>query len=113
MHVIPKSGNYDRCIRNASLRVTRELAGENTGWVKQGIDADNDRIYYMQSPPSSSYKENRILTYDWEGNLTHTFTIDSAAEGEHLMWLDNCFYAGFNNSQSGTIEIYRLDYVFG
>ena len=112
-YVIAKSGTYDLCILNASLRVTRELSGENTGWVKQGIDADNDRIYYMQSPSSSLYKENRILTYDWDGNLTHTFTIDSAAEGEHLMWLDNCFYAGFNNSQSGTIEIYRLDYVFG
>ena len=111
-YVIAKSGTYDLCVLNASLRVTRELTGQNTGWTKQGIDADNDRIYYMQSPSSSSHKENRILTYDWEGNLTNTFTIDSVAEGEHLMWLDNCFYAGFNNNQSGTIEIYRLDYMF-
>jgi hypothetical protein len=68
--------------------VTTTVRGEN---VNQGIDADDDYIYDVQS--KSGYY-NTVMVYDWDGEYQATVKVPSKYEMENLYHVGNKFYAG-------------------
>ena len=66
---------------------------KNDDELNQGIDADGDYIYDVQSPRKSSF--NTITVYDWDGEYQFKVKVSKKYEMENLYHAGSTYYAGF------------------
>jgi hypothetical protein len=107
-----KVNGYGLLLLDEDLKLIERLDGGGIGHTAQGVDCDDEYIYYAQSPGGGN-KNNVIRVYDKQGKLVKQFTIDLPYEIENIFWYDGAFYAGFNCSGQATPRrVYRLDLNF-
>lgn len=106
-YIIGISGSYDFVILDKDFKKVQRFRGTNTGLVKQGVDCDENYIYFPQC--TSDATKNVIMVYDWEGNFITQIRVKSFQEIESLFHIGDDWYITFNASGS---YIYKatLDY---
>ena len=88
-YVAGLSNCYDFAILDSNLKMVQRFDGKDTGWTKQGVECDENYIYFVH------YKSDALIVYDWNGNHIKTvrmyLTRFGAQEPEALMLLDGKF----------------------
>ncbi len=89
-YAIGKSGTYDTVVLREDYSLNSMLYCPNpTGYTKQGLDCDQEYIYYVQ------YKENVVMIYDWSGNFVSRISIKNVnMEPEFIFHIGDDFYIG-------------------
>ena len=105
-YVVGISYGYDFAILDGQLNVEKTFTGKSTGWTKQGMECDENFIYFLQ------YNQNAIVIYDWDGNYIRTVMINGVDnEPEAIFSLNGRFYmTSYMGNQQGA-RIYALDFV--
>ena len=83
----------------------------NSYWYCQGMDATNNFIYVLTSPKSGS-NYNKMLMYDWAGNLKCTIHIKKGYEIENVFHVSDKWYAGFYTFHKVGNKYIRSGYVY-
>lgn len=94
------SGTYDFVIMDADFRELKLIHGTDTGLVKQGIDSDNDFIYFLQDRtdflPEKTWS-TYIICYSWDGEYAGTYSLaGNNKEAEAIFHIGDAFHVGFN-----------------
>ena len=77
--------------------------GVNTGKTRQGIDCDEDYVYFVQSA-SSGNPGNIIMIYSWQGKfLARVELTHNTKEGETLIHVGNKLYLHCNRGNGGAM----------
>ncbi|MBR6787631.1 MAG: hypothetical protein IKM26_06900 [Clostridia bacterium] len=97
-YIIGISGSYDFVILDKDFKRVQRFKGTNTGLVKQGVDCDENYIYFPQC--TSNATKNVIMVYDWEGNFVTQIRVQSFQEIESLFHIGDDWYITFNASGS-------------
>ena len=97
-YVIGISGKYDFVILDNEFKKVQRFKGVNTGLVKQGVECDENYIYFPQC--TSDATKNVIMVYDWEGNFVTQIRVKSFQEIESLFHVGDDWYITFNASGS-------------
>lgn len=93
-YIIGISGSYDFVILDKDFKRVQRFKGTNTGLVKQGVDCDENYIYFPQC--TSDATRNVIMVYDWEGNFVTQIRVKSFQEIESLFHIGDDWYITFN-----------------
>ena len=105
-YVVGISHGYDFAILDGQLNVEKTFTGKNTGWTKQGIECDENFVYFLQ------YNQNAVVIYDWEGNYIRTVMINGVDhEPEAIFLLNGRFYMTSYMGNKQGARIYALDFV--
>lgn len=102
-YAIGKSLTYDIGILDGDFNLLESYQGER-GYVKQGMECDEEYIYFLQSTVGF----NVIVYYDWSGNRRGSITLPIADEGEHLFIRGDRLIIGFNNGKDKSGDIYEV-----
>ena len=97
-YVIGISGSYDFVILDQDFNTVKRLKGIDTGLVKQGVDCDENYIYFPQC--TSDATKNVIEVYDWEGNFVTQIRVKAYQEIESMFHVGDDWYITFNASGS-------------
>lgn len=97
-YVIGISGSYDFVILDGEFNRVKRLSGVDTGLVKQGVDCDENYIYFPQCTSDSA--TNVIMVYDWEGNFITKIHVRAFQEIESMFHVEDNWYITFNASGS-------------
>jgi len=97
-YIIGISGSYDFVILDKDFKRVQRFKGVNTGLVKQGVDCDENYIYFPQC--TSDAMKNVIMVYDWDGNFVTEIRVKSYQEIESLFHIGDDWYITFNASGS-------------
>lgn len=91
----------------------------SSGWVNQGITADNQYVYLLHFNEDTPYSEycNRIIVFDWNGTYKKTIRLNIANAGveriyecENIMIVNDKLQVGFTGMMSGANRgFYTLD----
>lgn len=68
-YVVGISHGYDFAILDSELNVETRFTGQVTNWTKQGIECDDNYIYFLQ------HNTDAVVVYDWDGNYIRTVKI--------------------------------------
>lgn len=81
------------------------IIGVNTGFTKQGMDSDDEYLYFVQS------WDNCIVIYDWSGNYIKTINFNDVIkdETEAIFHIGGSFYITFNIDYKTHGAIYKVD----
>ena len=88
-YVVGLSGDYNFAILDSEFKIIKRITGAKTGYTRQGVDADDEYIYFVQSTGTLQY----IVIYTWEG--THIATLPLYGiyeEVEHAFHIGNQLY---------------------
>ena len=97
---------YDMAILDQDLKLLQRFDGVDTGYVKQGIDCDDDFLYFLQ------FRKNCIVIYDWDGHYIRTVDIENLAEESEAMYRkDGQWYLNSYVSRGQGSRLYSLDFV--
>lgn len=102
-YAVGKSATYDIAVLDENFEMLYDFWGED-GHVKQGIECDEDFIYFFQT----GCRYNWIFVYDWDGKYFGKIPVPMVGESEHLFFKDGQFIASFNNFHEKTGEIYVM-----
>ncbi len=100
------TGTNDLAVMDADFKTLEILHGVDTGFTRQGIDSDEDYIYYLHSG------NNCIVCYNWDGEYAGAYFIpDRYMETEGLFHVGDDFYVSFyiKGRNGGTIWAADLD----
>lgn len=97
-YIIGISGSYDFVILDKNFKRVQRFKGINTGLVKQGVDCDENYIYFPQCTENAA--KNVIMVYDWEGNFVTEIRVKAFQEIESLFHVGDDWYITFNASGS-------------
>lgn len=97
-YIIGISGSYDFVILDKDFKRVERFKGVDTGLVKQGVDCDENYIYFPQC--TSDSLKNVIMVYDWEGNFVTQIRVKSFQEIESIFHVGDDWYITFNASGS-------------
>lgn len=105
-YVIGISHGYDFAIADGQLNIEQRFEGKVTNWTKQGVECDDDYIYFLQ------YNSNAIVVYDWDGNYIRTIrVIWMNNEPEDIFLLDGKFYmTSYIGAKSGA-QIFEMRFI--
>ena len=103
LYVTGKSRTYDFMLLDDDFQPVRLLPGED-GHVKQGLECDDDYIYFFQT----GVRNNWIFVFDWEGNFLRKIPVPMVGESENLFVWGNGFIGAFNNNTDNTADVYRM-----
>ena len=103
LYVTGKSRTYDLVLLDREFQPVRLLPGSE-GYVKQGLECDEDYIYFFQSGTDA----NRILVFDWDGTPIRTITIPLPAEGENLFVLGDKLICAFHDKANDEGSVYEV-----
>lgn len=100
------SNGYDLGVLDGELKFLNRYDGVNTGYIKQGIDCDDNYIYFLQ------FRKNCIVLYDWEGHHLRTIDIEGTAEeSEAMFFVDGqCYMNSYVADRQGS-RLYKMDFV--
>ena len=78
-------------------------SGVNTGKTRQGLDCDEDYVYFVQSAATGN-PGNIIMIYSWQGEfLARVELTHNTREGETLMHVGNQLYLHCNRGNGGSV----------
>lgn len=106
-YVIGISGSYDFLILDSEFNRLARINGKDTGLVKQGVDCDENYIYFPQCTSDST--TNVVMVYDWDGNFVTKIRVKAFQEIESMFHVDDEWYITFNASGS-YIRRAKLEY---
>jgi len=98
------SGTYDFAILDADFNEFAYYRGQDTGLVKQGMDSDDNYIYFPQNKKDNSV--NRVQVYDWTGSFITSIRVSAFQEIESMFHVGDDVYLAFNASGS---YLYKAD----
>ena len=81
------SGSYDFVLLDSDFEQTARIAGVSTGLTRQGIDCDDDYIYFAQSGGS-----NAVAVYNYSGSRVGMVSLNHSHEVENIFHVGNSFY---------------------
>ena len=97
-YVIGISGKYDFVILDNEFKKVQRFKGVNTGLVKQGVECDENYIYFPQCTDDAM--KNVLMVYDWEGNFITQIRVRAYQEIESLFHIGDDWYIAFNANGS-------------
>ena len=103
LYVAGKSRTYDFVLLNEDFEPQRLLPGED-GHVKQGMECDEDYIYFFQT----GIRNNWIFVFDWEGTFLRKIPVPMVGESENLFVWGDRLIGAFNNHEGWTGDIYEM-----
>ena len=103
LYVAGKSRTYDFVLLDEDFQPQRLLPGED-GHVKQGLECDEDYIYFFQT----GIRNNWIFLFDWDGNFLRKIPVPMVGESENLFVWGDRFIGAFNNNEERTGDIYEM-----
>ena len=102
-YVVGLSGGQDFAFLDTSFKVIKMYKANNTGYTTQGVESDDDFIYFVQ------YKENVIMVYDWDAKFVTRIDLSiQGVEPENISFIEGEFIIGCNNSNFTGGIVYRL-----
>lgn len=88
-YVVGLSGDYNFAVLDSNFKIISEYQGVKTGYTRQGVDADREYIYFVQSTGLSQY----IVVYTWDGVHVGTKALTGIFEEvEHAFHVGNQLY---------------------
>ncbi len=84
-YVVGISGTYDFAILDSKLNVVKKFKGVDTGYLRQGMDCDDNYLYFAQSGTNG----NIIVVYNWSGKHVDTIKVDKSMEIENIFHVKN------------------------
>jgi len=88
-YVVGLSGDYNFAVLDSNFKIIAEYEGVKTGYTRQGVDADREYIYFVQSTGVSQY----IVVYTWSGEHVGTKPLTKIFnEVEHAFHIGNQLY---------------------
>lgn len=95
-YVMGIRGSYEFAIFDGDFNLLQYFHGVDTHYTKQGIECDEDYIYFVTS------SENAIVCYDWDGNFKGVYDIEGTDEEvEHLFTDGKSWYLSTNLGSGG------------
>ncbi|MBO4870304.1 MAG: hypothetical protein J5585_11410 [Clostridia bacterium] len=99
-YVVGVAGTMDVAILDEDFNELRRMSGEKTGYTKQGCDADENYIYFIQ------YEKNCVVIHDWDYNRIAVIDVPvSGCEPENMFHVGNDFYIG---CAAGNLTLYQI-----
>lgn len=99
-YVIGVAGTMDVAVLDPDFNELQRLTGEKTGFTKQGCDADENYIYFIQ------YNKNCVVIHDWDYNRVAVIDVPlTGCEPENIFHVGNDFYIG---CASGGLKVYQI-----
>ena len=103
LYVAGKSRTYDLVLLDEDFTPVRELPGVE-GFVKQGLDCDEDFIYFFQTGPDLNW----IFVFDWDGAPISRIKVPMVGESENLFTYGDGFVGAFNNNEGRSADVYMM-----
>ena len=103
MYVVGKSLTYDFVLLDDDFQPVELLPGED-GHIKQGLECDDDYIYFFQT----GVRYNWIFVFDWDGVFLRKIPVPMVGESENLFVRGDHFIGAFNNNVDNTADIYVM-----
>lgn len=104
-YVMAVKGAYDFAIFDRDFQLLRYVKGVDTRFVKQGIDCDDEFIYFSMS------EKNSIVCYDWAGNYRGVFAVRGCdREVENIFHVGDDWYISYNLQKGSGGAVYRLHF---
>lgn len=105
-YIVGLSGDYNFAILDSNFKIIEEINGVSTGYTRQGVDADDEYIYFVQSTGSTQY----IVIYKWNGDHVATLPLNGINEEvEHAFHIGNQLYIScYPGSNKGGIN-YKIN----
>ena len=75
-----------------------------TGYIKQGMECDEDFIYFFQT----GKEFNWIFLFDWEGQLLRRIPVPMVGESENLFVMGDTLVGAFNSNTTRSRDIYVM-----
>ena len=103
-YVIGVKGTFDFAILDKDFNLVSYHVGIDTGYVKQGMDCDDDYIYFVM------YQDNSIICYNWDGAYCGCYRLrGSILEAESMFHAGDVYYiayyqGGNNGGRVGAVE---------
>lgn len=105
-YVIGLSGGQNFALLDTNFKSVKNYAVNSTGYTTQGVECDNDFIYFVQ------YNQNVIMIYDWAGKLVKRVDMTLLGiEPENISLIEGEFIIGCNNASWTGGEVYSLEIV--
>lgn len=102
-YVLAVKGAYDFAIFDRDFQLLRYVKGVDTRFVKQGIDCDDEFIYFSMS------EKNAIACYDWAGNYRGVYAVQGCdREVENLFHVGEEWFISYNLGKERGGAVYRL-----
>ncbi len=102
-YVVGKTATYDIAVLDEDFNPLYDFEGED-GHVKQGIECDDDFIYFFQT----GCRYNWIFIYDWDGKYYGKIKVPMVGESEHLFFRGEDLIGTFNVHKDRTAPIYVM-----
>lgn len=87
-YIVGISGGYDFAILDKNFKTTAIHKGHNSGYIRQGCDADKNYIYFAQSGGG----QNVIVVYNYSGQLIDIISIKMPHEIENIFHTKSTMY---------------------
>ena len=88
-YVVGLSGGQNFAILDSDFKTVKKFEVESTGYTTQGVDADDDFIYFVQ------YNENVVVIYTWDGERVAVVPLKiTGCEPENIFHANGTFYVG-------------------
>lgn len=101
-------GTYDTVIMDSNFKVVKSFKGKDHGYLKQGMDCDENYIYYIQSPKGNNTDNSIIVVYDWNGNHIQNINVNGKKEAENLFHSGSDFYIGYYTKNAS--EFHKIEF---
>lgn len=98
------SGTWNFAVLDENFNVVSQMSsGVNTGKTRQGLDCNEDYVYFVQSAASGN-AGNIIMVYSWQGTfLARIELTHNTQEGETLIHVGNTLYLHCNRGNGGSL----------
>ena len=103
LYVAGKSRTYDFVLLDEDFQPQKLLPGV-TGYIKQGMECDEDFIYFFQT----GKEFNWIFLFDWEGQLLRRIPVPMVGESENLFVMGDTLVGAFNSNATRSRDIYVM-----
>lgn len=103
-YVVGLTGGFQHVVMDGDFNVVDFVQGVDTGLVRQGVDCDEQYIYFPQCTENNFV--NQIVVYDWEGNYVNTVKVSAFQEIESMFHVGDETYIAFNAAGS---YVYRAE----
>lgn len=106
-YVVGLSAAYHYVVLDGEFNPVNFLLGVDTGFVRQGVECDENYVYFPQWEKATSI--NQIMVYDWEGNHVNTVKVNEHQEIESMFHINGETYMAFYETGERGGFVYRAD----
>lgn len=88
-YIVGISGDYNFAVLDSDFNIVSRFTGAKTGYTRQGVNADSEYIYFVQSTGTTQY----IVVYKWDGTHVGTLPLTGIKyEVEHAFHIGTQLY---------------------